>query len=224
MKNKFIAIGLSSFLFIFTVMAQAPLEPTDGSSGSMDPVYAADATDDVFVDDVAASSDSDPLLQSTAELLAPAQYTYGVINVSQNNADAQSVGARTGDVLRYEYVINSEQEDVVNFVASLDISQILQNADIIDAGLGNVNGGTITFPSFTQQAPCKKVFTFFVRVNKCTPNTQMVSTSNTGEQTSVRLDCELAQSGPGSLMMWYMTIALVLGFIAIGIFNKRSHN
>lgn len=228
MTKTLTALGLSTFLFVFTVLAQAPLEPTDDY---IDPGFGLE--DDLFIDDLVEGEALDPINEtvtmqepvSTIEnvILAPAQYTYGVVNVSQNNANAQSVGAREGDVLRYEFKIKSDQVDVVNFVTSLDISQILQNAEIIDAGLGNVNGGTITFPSFTQQAPCEKVFTFFVRLNKCTPDTQMVSSGN-GQQTAVKLDCELARSGPGSMMLWYMTIALILGFIAIGIFNKRSHN
>ncbi len=149
--------------------------------------------------------------------------TYSVINMSQKNADAQNVGAREGDLLRYEFKIQSDKEDVVNFVTSIDVTSILQNADIIDMGLGNLTGNTLTFPSFTQQAPCIKVFTFTVRLKKCSGKIAMTSSGH-GLKTIVPLSCGLVKSGPSVNAMWYGAIAVLLGFIMIGFFNRRSQS
>ncbi len=128
--------------------------------------------------------------QAPAGLPSSATYSYSVVNISQGNKDATATAARPGDTLRYEITFTSNTEDVQDFVASADVSSILQAADMIDAGLGVISGGTLKFPAFSQKAPCAKKFAFFVRVKKdCGGVTSINSSANGSSGLTVNLQC-----------------------------------
>lgn len=240
MKKHSISLGFLSLFFSVSAMAQ-PLTPTDdfdmvaenGEDNQMVDmdmggvnVMAENGPDGQTVDmdmgglNVSAQNNSTVASAQTSD---GADLSYNVYNVSQKNSDATVIGARVGDVLRYEFSIKSDSNDVVDFTTSLDISNILANTEMVDAGLGNLNGGTITFPSFTQQAPCKKMFTFFVRVKDCEGDKSMTTTGH-DLSINVNLTCELAKSGPGNELVWYIMMALVAGFVLIGFVNRKSTN
>lgn len=129
--------------------------------------------------------------QTPTGLPSSATFSYSVVNISQGNADASVAAARPGDTLRYEVAFTSDTEDVENFVASVDVSGILAAADMIDAGLGVLSGGTLSFPPYTQKAPCGKKLTFFVRVKRdCGTVGSMASTANGTVSNTVQLNCE----------------------------------
>ncbi len=204
MKKILTSLGVCS-LFLFSVVLAQPLAPTENF-------------------DVGGEEMSRPPAELDAELYEENQmvdgYSYKVYNVSQKNADATVSGARVGDVLRYEFIINSPKNDVTNFVVSLDISDIENNAEIIDTGLGDVNQGIIKFPAFTQQAPCSKVFSFFVRIKDCSGD-KNITTSGHGQNISVALNCELAKSGPSNKIMIYILLGIV-SFVMFGVLSKRK--
>lgn len=138
--------------------------------------------------------------------------SFSVLNVSQENKDAQTVGAREGDVLRYEFLIDSKSEDVANFVASVDLSKVLNGGELIDTGLGVLNENVLDFPSFSQSAPCQKVFTFFVRIKPCNGVTSLTATAH-GKTTKVDINCGLTKSGPSQNYL-----ILIFSIIGIGGF------
>lgn len=151
-------------------------------------------------------------LPSTAEV------TFSVVNISQENKDAQQVGANNGDVLRYEILINSATEDVSDYVATLDLENLLGVTEIIDTGLGELTETQLSFPAFSQAAPCEKVFTFFVRVKPCDGKNSVEVTVN-GKTTKVTLNCGLTESGPG--FTWKLMILLAVGTMLIFGFSFR---
>jgi hypothetical protein len=140
-------------------------------------------------------------------------YEFNAYNISQANQDATVVGARAGDTIKYEITFGSQNTDVTNFVASVNIQEVLQAATLIDAGLGTLTGNTLIFPSYSHAAPCQKKFSFFVRVKKdCGIIQSMDATANNAITRNVTLDCEpviVPKTGPSS---WI--VALIAFFVA----------
>ena len=146
--------------------------------------------------------------------------SFGVINIAQENADAEKSGANAGDTLRYEVRIKTTSSDLVDFKPIVDISNILVATDIIDAGLGEVVGNNLVFPIFSQSAPCEKVFSFFVRVKKDCGKIKTVVASAHNEKTTVKITCDLPKTGAGNPMA--LLIAFLVGLVAIfGIRQMR---
>jgi LPXTG-motif cell wall-anchored protein len=154
-----------------------------------------------------------------------AEFSYQVINISQENAQAQSSGANPGDVLRYELKITSDFTNIENYIAEIDVSDILKKGEIIDAGLGEVYGNILRFPAFSQEAPCERIFSFFVRIKPCDEiDDYQVRSTAEGIQTQVPINCGLAQTGPGMMWSWMMIIgAALLTFFFWGM-QSRSKN
>ncbi len=204
------SLGVCSLFLVSVVLAQ-PLTPTEnydvgGEEMSFEPVLQE--TQGEVQDSI------------SSETQVADGYSFKVFNVSQQNSDAEVSGARIGDVLRYEFIIDSPKNDVVNFVTSLNINDIINSAEIVDSGLGNINEGVITFPAFTQQAPCKKVFSFFARIKDCTGDKNLTASGH-NQSVTVPLNCELAKSGPSSKMIMYLTLGVV-SFIMLGLLRKRK--
>ena len=160
-------------------------------------------------------------LAQQAILPASTQVTFKVLNVSQDNKDAQQTGANPGDVLRYELTIKSDTEDINNFVASIDVSNILKAAELIDPGLGKLEGNNLIYPAFSYQAPCEQVFTFFVRVKENCGGMDKVTVTAQGISTNVVLHCGLAQTGLS--YTWFIAggiFCILLSFLLF--FSRRS--
>jgi len=147
--------------------------------------------------------------------------TFGVKNISRSNQDASRVSARPGDILRYEVRLKSTTTDVEDFVASYNIADVLATSEIIDSGLGTVRGNVITFPSFSQKAPCEKVFTFVARVKDCAGKEKM-RVGAYGSNYDLPLECpkkvlkQLPASGSSQTMGFLLGIlsaVLLLGFL-----------
>jgi len=138
---------------------------------------------------------------------------FGVINIAQENADAEVVGAKAGDTLRYEVKITTTSSNLVDFQAVVDISDILIATDIIDAGLGEVVDNDLVFQTFSQTAPCEKVFSFFVKVKKDCGKMETIFADAHGATTSVEINCDLPATGAGDQMVLW--IAFFVGLITI---------
>lgn len=65
-----------------------------------------------------------------------------VENISQNKQDAEKIGARTGDVLRFDIDVTGSGDDFLD----VDVQDILKKADIIDTGFGELQGTNLKFP------------------------------------------------------------------------------
>lgn len=225
MKKFTASLALVIFsLFNTTVFAQT-LNPTEGGDFEIDdgginlPGGNIDDLLEIGPIDGPNDFDADFIPQPIGDVAAPT-YNYKVVNISQDNADATISGAKEGDVLRYEFDITSDTQDVVDFVLNLDISDVLKSAEMIDAGLGAVAGTNISFPAFTQQAPCQKIYTFFVRVKPCDDDVS-IDAAGYGYDLRVPLTCDLVESGPGLNMMWVGLLA-VLGLLAFAGMRRSA--
>lgn len=148
---------------------------------------------------------------------------FHIINASQENADAMDVGAQAGDVLRYELMLSSETEDVMGFETSVDLTQILKAGEVIDTGLGEIDGNILTFPSVDKSAPCTHEFTFFVRIGQNCGGMQTLPVRWEGINRNITLHCGLAPTGPdawGTFIFGILAAAAI--FLSWGFSRKEA--
>ena len=155
-------------------------------------------------------------------LPASATTTLSVVNISQNNANALETGARPGDVLRYEFAFNSETEDVKDYVAQINVSGLGNAVDFTDTGVGVLENGIITFPSYSQNAPCDQTYTFFVQVKDDCGDVDVVTVSSEDRTIRVNLNCGLSQTGPASNALWLWMAILGLAATSMMWLNKKA--
>ena len=144
-----------------------------------------------------------------------------VVNISQDNKNALSVGARVGDVLKYEVSVRSQIDNAVGFETQIDVSQVLQATEIIDAGLGTLDGEDLAFPGFTQVAPYEKDFSFFARVIEGCGGLDVLEVSAHGVTKKVDLACGLADTGPG-MEFAFMIVLMLSGVVCWNFMGHRS--
>ena len=149
----------------------------------------------------------------------PPEVDIAVVNISQDNKNALSVGARVGDVLKYEIAIRSQTSNAVEFETQIDVSHVLQATEIIDAGLGQLDGEALVFPAFTQVAPYEKDFSFFTRVIEDCGGLNTLEVTAHGVTKKVDLACGLTDSGPG--MEFALMIVLMLSGVVF--WNFMGH-
>jgi len=158
---------------------------------------------------------------SSAGLPSTAQVTLSVTNVSQDNADATQSGARPGDVLRYEINLNSPTEDVVNYVSSINVSGIESVVEFTNTGFGVRENGMVTYPAYSQSAPCTQAFTFFVRVKEdCAEMTALNVSNAEAGNLAVPLNCGLAQTGPSQTLFLLAGVMMLLLTFVFGFFGR----
>jgi len=172
------------------------------------------------LDDVTSLSDTELLFAKALPASATTNFT--VVNISQNNADALETGARPGDVLRYEFSFNSETEDVKDYVAQVNVAGIDAAVDFTDVGVGVLENGVITFPSYSQNAPCNQVYTFFVQVKDDCGELDVVTVSAEDRTIRVNLNCGLTQTGPASSALWLWMAILGLAATSMMWLNKQT--
>lgn len=121
-----------------------------------------------------------------------------VINAAQDNQDALQVGARPGDILRFEYTVES-QTDVSNFVPMISLGDF-SGATITDPGEGFLDAGFLVFPIIENGiAPLQQKHIFFARVNEqCGGQTMLSVSSQDGIPTTVNLNECSQEGGEGS--------------------------
>lgn len=243
-------VHLLAFLllpFFFFAVAQAQSEgviiPTDefeedlfGDTFDDEPLFVEDSDDeplglpdlgDAPLDEVEGDT---PLMMEagtdapefSSNLPSSATTSLSVVNISQNNADAMETGARPGDILRYEFIMDSQSEDVKDYIARINVSGIMPAVTFTDVGLGSLEGNVLTFPAYSQQAPCNQVYTFFVQVTEDCGDLENVTVSAEGESIRVNLNCGLSQTGPSNgLLLW--GLALILAAIGMmWVSNRRT--
>ena len=147
-----------------------------------------------------------------------------VLNVSENNQDAMSIGARPGDILRYELQINSDQS-VSNLTPEIEVKDLLTKAQIVDAGLAKQSDSKLNFPILEKNPPVSETYTFFARVNKECPSEDMrnINVSGHGQETNVKIICGLAKSGTDykNILITFV-IVLVVGIASLILKKKQT--
>ena len=190
----------------------APLTPTPEALATEETPLPTD-------DPLLASPSQPPLLPSS--IPDSAQLSFSVVNISQDNKDASLSGAVAGDILRYELVLNSETEDILDYEAFIDVSGLVDQVEFTDLGLGSLQDGIIAFPSFSKAAPCKQVFSFFVQVKECKEGQSSLRADAEGQSAQVPRNCDLSATGPAPNWILLMGV-LVLCLGVMMQFGQRK--
>lgn len=129
-----------------------------------------------------------------AQVDMPPNENITVINASQDNQDALMVGARPGDILRFQYTVQSDTE-LSNFVPMLSLGDF-SGGTVTDAGQGVLDAGNLVFPMLENGIPpVQENYTFFVRVNEqCGGQTMLNVSPQGGVPVMVNL-VECSQTG-----------------------------
>ena len=180
----------------------------------------------VEMDEVTPTLETTETLQSSANgssigLPSSSEVTLTVTNISQDNADATSSGARPGDVLRYEITLNSAIEDVSNYVPVINVAGIESVVEFTNTGFGVRENGTVVYPAYSHKAPCTQAFTFFVRVKEdCGEMTALNVSNSVAGNVSVPLNCGLAQTGPSQTLFLLAGVMMLVLTFAFGMFGR----
>jgi len=141
---------------------------------------------------------------------------FSVVNVSKDNADATLVGARPGDVLRYELTF-SGSGSFLNFAPEVMLTDVLEGTEVVNLGGGTLDGTTLTFEGFsdfgTCAESCTKTFSFFVRVKPNCADKKSLTADYSADSLRVSLDCKLAQTGPNGIVFAVLGLVLLLGYV-----------
>lgn len=142
--------------------------------------------------------------------------SFTVVNASRDNADGTSVGARPGDVLRYELSF-SGSGIFENFVPEVMLTDVLEGTEVVNLGGGALSATKLTFPGFsdfgTCSNACEKTFSFFVRVKPGCAEKTSLRADYSNDSLRVPLDCELSETGPSGLMFAILGLVLLLGYV-----------
>jgi hypothetical protein len=134
-----------------------------------------------------------------------------VQNVSQDNLNAVRTGVRSGDVLRYEISINGSDVNTEN-ETTLDLSDALTKAKMVNAGGGTLEGNMLSFPESFCLTCDGQTFSFFIRANDTCVEGETIDILYAGQNISVPFQCELADSGPGAFIVSILALFLILGY------------
>ncbi len=144
---------------------------------------------------------------------------FSVQNVSQDNLNATRIGVRSGDVLRYEIAISGA--DLNEFAKTeVDLSDVLALSQIVNVGGGTLNGTTLVFPEGFCLTCDGQTFSFFVRANEECVEGETIDVTYNEQALSVPLQCGLADSGPGMLIVAILALFLILGYTLL---SPREH-
>lgn len=142
--------------------------------------------------------------------------SFSVVNVSQDNVDGTKIGARPGDVLRYELSF-SGSGIFQNFVPEVMLTDVLEGTEVVNLGGGTLSTTKLTFPGFsdfgTCSTDCTKTFSFFVRVKPDCAKKTSLKADYASDSLRVPLDCELTHTGPNGLVFAILGLVLLLGYV-----------
>lgn len=159
--------------------------------------------------------------EGSAGLPSSAQTSFSVVNMSKDNADATQSGVQAGDILQYTFAFESNTEDVTNFIANFDVSGLIGKVEFTELGLGQLNGNMITYPSYSNKAPCDSSFSFVVRVKPCDElDSKNLSASIDGLNRSLAVSCGLSPTGPSQYIVFASVLA-IMSLMVIFFFSRR---
>lgn len=223
MSKSITATALAFILMFQTTLAQeadpfADLLPSDDT-------FLDSSVDDIFgnLESPADIAETANLSNSTSGLPLNASVTLNVTNISMDDTDAQKSGARAGDVLHYEFTLNSQNDDVNNFVPRFDVSGLVGKVDFTELGLGQLSGNEIIFPSYSNKAPCEQTFGFFVQIKDCEElSSKNLMASIEGQNASLAVSCGLTPTGPSQYLMYGSIFAMIMLSILFFITRRRA--
>ena len=131
------------------------------------------------------------------------------------NQNAREVGARPGDVLRYELVLASE-EFIADYETRVNIAEITLAAELIDTGLGEMTDNFLIFPKFSREGGWQQEFTFFARIKQDCGGANQIRTSFGAKILTVPLQCGLTETGPTGLIIGIFLIIVLFGYLFFG--------
>ncbi|MCF7918110.1 hypothetical protein K9L27_03910 [Candidatus Gracilibacteria bacterium] len=159
---------------------------------------------------------------ASAQVPPSASFALSVVNISQDNKNAVIQGAQPGDVLRYELMLTSQREDVIDFSTSVDVTNILKAAEIIDTGLGEINRNVLTYPAINQKAPCTYAFTFFARIRPNCGDMKNISVTWEGKTIQAPLHCGLVPTGPDTWGTLFFGFFAAVAIFISWAFSKKN--
>ena len=149
------------------------------------------------------------------DLPTETQVGFAVLNISQDNQNAREVGARPGDVLRYELVLAST-ESIADYETRVNIAEIVQAAELIDTGLGEMTDNFLIFPKFSREGGWQQEFTFFARIKQDCGEVGQIRTSFGAKILTVPLQCELMKTGPTGFIIGIFLVIVLFGYLFFG--------
>ncbi|MCF7812665.1 hypothetical protein K9M59_03695 [Candidatus Gracilibacteria bacterium] len=160
---------------------------------------------------------------SFAQALPPSvDFTLEAVNISHENKNAEQLGARPGDVVRYELTLYSETENIIDYTSQVNVAQVLETSEIIDTGLGVLQGNMLVYPAVNKSAPCTHTFSFFARVKPDCGSFESVSLSWEGQSVNVPLHCSLTPTGPASNGTFAFALIAGIAILISLAFNRKS--
>jgi len=151
-----------------------------------------------------------------AQTLPPdTQINFSALNISMENQDAEQVGARAGDVLRYELKLSSDQA-ITDYETSINVGEILSAAELLDTGLAALDGEALAYPLLSRSSAWEQAFTFFARVAPDCGGMQDMSTAFGAQTVKVSLQCQMPRTGPTGLFVGIFATLLLFGYLIFG--------
>lgn len=92
--------------------------------------------------------------------------------------NAESVYARPGDIINYTLTFQNTTNASESVTIEDDLTDVLYLADIMNAGLGSLNGTILRFPALSAAAQSRVQVSFQVQVKNVFPNTADLMMSN----------------------------------------------
>lgn len=149
---------------------------------------------------------------------ADVNIAWSAINISKDNVNAVVAGARPGDVVRYEVTL-SGGDGPGTYNPIIDLSDVLNKAEIVSSVGGNVEETNLVYPQ-TLCAGCEEqTFSFVVRVDEICDSATSMTASMNNSQVTVPFECELVQSGPSLIL--FLSVGLILVIMGYFILSLR---
>jgi len=139
------------------------------------------------------------------------------VNISKDNVNAVTSGVRPGDVVRYEVVLTGG-DGPGTYSPSVNVSDVLNKAELINLGGGKLEGTNLVFPQKLCAGCEEQRFSFFARAKDvCAQATSMMASIN-NVRVVVPFECELVQSGPSILLALSVgLILIIMGYFILSL-------
>jgi len=142
------------------------------------------------------------------------------VNISKDNVNAVVNGVRPGDVVRYEVVLTGG-DGPGTYSPSVNVSDILNKAELINLGGGTLEGSNLVFPQKLCAGCDEQRFSFFARAKDVcnTASSMMASINNVRVTVPFECERELIQTGPNLLL--FLSIGLIMTIMGYFILSLK---
>ncbi len=144
---------------------------------------------------------------------------WSAVNLSKDNVNAVSNGARPGDLVRYELVL-SGGEGPGTYNPRIDVSDLLNKSELISSVGGNLEGETLVFPQKLCAGCEEQKFSFLFRVKDICGKSEAMSVAMNNVKITVPFECDLVKTGPDLLII--LSAGLMVVIMGYFIFSLRK--